>query len=237
MLGAVGDLASIFALALVAMFNPTLLAAVTVMMLLPNTKRLMLGYLLGAYVTSISLGLLIVFSLNGSSSVETAKSSLSPGEDIVVGLIALLVAFVLGTGRDLPLKERRRQRKEERKGADEPKESWPERMLGRGSARITFAVGVVLTLPGVSYLTALDRMAKLDATALETTLLVLAFCVIQQLLLEVPLLGYAVAPERTQDAVTRFRAWLARSGRHVATIGAAVVGALLLLRGVIELLV
>ena len=43
-------------LALVAMFNPTLLAAVTVMMLLPNPKRLMLGYLLGAYLTSITSG-------------------------------------------------------------------------------------------------------------------------------------------------------------------------------------
>jgi Sap, sulfolipid-1-addressing protein len=231
-----GDLVSIFLLALVAMFNPTLLAAVTVMMLLPNTKRLMLGYLLGAYVTSISLGLLIVFSLNGSSSVDTAKSTLSPGEDIVVGLIALLVAFVLGTGRDQPLKERRRRRQEEKQDPAEAKESWPERMLGRGSARVTFAVGVVLTFPGVSYLTALDRMAKLDVSAFETTLLVLAFCLIQQLLLELPLLGYAFAPERTQEAVTRFRAWLARSGRNVTTIGAGAIGTFLLLRGLIQLL-
>ncbi len=40
-------------------------------------------------------------------------------------------------------------------------------MLGRGSARVTFAVGVVLSFPGVSYLTALDRIAKLDATDVE----------------------------------------------------------------------
>ena len=53
------DLGSIFLLSLLAMFTPTLLAAVTVMMLLPNPKRLMLGYLLGAYLTSITAGLLI----------------------------------------------------------------------------------------------------------------------------------------------------------------------------------
>ncbi len=231
-----GDLGSIFFLALVAMLNPTLLAAVTVMMLLPNTKRLMLGYLLGAYTTSITLGLLIVFSLNGSSSVDTAKSTLSPAEDIVVGLIALLVAFVLGGGRGESLQKRRRQRKEAQEKAGETKESWPERMLGRGSARVTFAVGVLLTFPGVSYLTALDRMAKLDATDFETALLVIVFCLIQQLLLEVPLLGYAFAPERTQEAVTRFRAWLARSGRRVATIAAAAIGTYLVLRGLIQLL-
>ncbi|MBA3866360.1 MAG: hypothetical protein H0X42_08440 [Solirubrobacterales bacterium] len=43
---AVGDLGSILGLALPAMANPTLPAAVTVTMLLPNPKKLMLGYLL-----------------------------------------------------------------------------------------------------------------------------------------------------------------------------------------------
>lgn len=229
------DLTSIFLLSLLAMFTPTLLAAVTVMMLLPNPKKLMLGYLLGAYTTSISLGLLIVFSLHGSAGVSTAKHTLGPGEDIVVGLLALLVAFVLGTGRDAPLQQRRRRRQEAKEAAGSAKESWPERMLGRGSARVTFAVGVVLTLPGVSYLTALDRMAKLDAGVAPTVLLVVGFCLIQQLLLEVPLLGYAIAPERTQDRVTRFRAWLSRNGRRAGAILAAVIGALLVVRGVVTL--
>jgi len=231
-----GDLGSIFLLSLLAMFTPTLLAAVTVMMLLPNPKKLMLGYLLGALLTSITAGLLIVFSLHGSDSVSTAKHTLGPVEDIVVGLVALLVAFVLGTGRDAPLQQRRR-RKREAKEAERPKESWPERMLGRGSPRVTFAVGVVLTFPGVSYLTALDRMAKLDASSAELVLLVVGFCLIQQLLLEVPLLGYAFAPEKTQDRVTRFRAWLGRNGRRAGVYLAATIGVLLLARGLITLLV
>lgn len=229
------DLASIFLLSLLAMFTPTLLAAVTVMMLLPNPKKLMLGYLLGAYTTSITLGLLIVFSLHGAESVSTAHT-LGPVEDIVVGLLALLVAYVLGNGRDARLQERRRRRKEAKEKVAGKKESLPERMLGRGSARITFVVGVLLTFPGVSYLTALDRMAKLDAGVPETVLLVLAFCMIQQLLLELPLLGYTFAPEWTKDAVASFRAWLGRNGRKGGVIFAATIGALLVLRGVITLL-
>ena len=231
-----GDLGSIFVLALFAMFTPTLLAAVTVMMLLPNPKRLMLGYLLGAYTTSITLGLLIVFSLHGSESVSTAKHTLSPLEDIVVGLLALLIAFVLGTGRDAPLQARRQRRKEKKEASGDAKESWPERMLGRGSARVTFVVGMLLTFPGVSYLAALDRMAKLDAGVPETVLLVVGFCLIQQLLLEVPLLGYAFAPDWTQDAVARFRAWLGRNGRRAGIALAAAIGILLVIRGVVTLL-
>jgi hypothetical protein len=229
----VNDLTSIFLLSLLAMFTPTLLAAVTVMMLLPNTKRLMLGYLLGAYVTSISLGLLIVFSLNDSSSTSTAKTTLSPSEDIVVGLLLLLAAFVLGTGRDAPIQQRRQRRKEAKAANGGAKESLPERMLGRGSARATFAVGVVLTFPGVSYLTALNHMAKLDAGTVPTILLVVGFCLMQMMLLELPLLGYIFAPERTADAVHRFRAWLGQNGRRAGIIGAAVLGGLLVVRGLV----
>src|SRR2546421_10444573 len=104
-------LLDIFLLSLLAMFNPSLLAAVTVMRLLPSPKRLMVGYLLGAYLTSITLGLVIVFSLHGSSAAGTAKHTISPVEDIVVGLIALAVAFVLRTGRDQPFRGRRRETK------------------------------------------------------------------------------------------------------------------------------
>ncbi len=230
------ELVSIFLFSLVAMFNPTLLAAVTIMMLLPNTKRLMLGYLLGAYVTSISLGMLIVFSLDGSSSVNTAKQTLGPGEDLVLGALALLVAYALGGGRTEALRERRRRRKEEKEEAGDERVSWPERLLGRGSARISFAVGILLTFPGVSYLTALSRTAKLDLAPVPTALIVLAFCLVQQLLLEVPLLGYAFAPERTQRAVTGFREWLARNGRMAGAAVAAGIGVLLIVRGAIELL-
>ena len=230
-----GDLGSIFGLSLLAMFNPTLLAAVTIMMLLPSTKKLMVGYLLGAYLTSIAVGLLIVFSLHGSGSVESARHTLSPIEDLVVGAIALLVGYVLLSGGSERLR-RRRQRRKEAKGESEPKESLPERLLGRGSARVTFAVGVVLSFPGVSYLAALDRMAKLDASDAELVLLVVGFCLMQQMLLELPLVGYTFAPDWTQDAVTRFRSWLGRNGRRAGAYFALAIGALLVLRGVITLL-
>lgn len=72
------ELVDIFLLSLLAIFNPTLLAAVTLMLLLPNPKALMLGYVLGAYTTSITLGLLIVFSLHGSSTESTSKHTVSP---------------------------------------------------------------------------------------------------------------------------------------------------------------
>jgi hypothetical protein len=205
------------------------------MLLTPNPKRLLFGYLLGAYTTSITLGLVIVLSLEGSSAVSTSKNTISPAQDIAVGLVLLLVSFVLGTGHDKPLRERRQERRRAKHEAADAREPWSQRMLGRGSARVTFAVGVLLSFPGVTYLAALSRIAKLDTTAPLSVLLVVSFCLIQLLLLELPLLGYVIAPERTQDAVTRFRVWISRSGRRTAIIGAATLGGLLVARGLIGL--
>lgn len=227
------DLGTIFLLSLLAMFNPTLLAAVTLMLLTENPKRLMLGYLLGAYTASITVGLAIVFALHDSDAVSTSKQTIGPVEDLVIGALLLLVALVLGTDRDRPLRERRERRKEAKQAKNgEKKEPLPMRLLGRGSPRIAFVVGILLSFPGVSYLTGLSHIDKLGAAAVPTALLVIAFCLIQQLLLEVPLVGYMLRPEGTQRAVDNFRDWLARNGRRAGIYVAIVLGALLIIRGI-----
>jgi hypothetical protein len=210
---------------------------VTLMLLLENPRRLMLGYLLGAYVTSISVGLVIVFALSDSSAASASKNSLSPSADIVVGLLLLLVAFVLATDRDRPLRERKARRKQAKLEANggEGKEALPLRLIGRGSPRVAFVVGLLLSFPGLAYLTGLSHINKLDAAAVPTALLVIAFCLIQQLLLEIPLVSYFVAPEETADRVRRFRAWLSRNGRQAAIIGTAVLGSLVIVRGIVGL--
>ena len=226
-----------FLLALFAAVNPTLLAAVTVMLVLPSPKRLLFGYLLGAYMTSISLGLVIVFTLQGSGTESTAKNTLSPLADLVVGAIFLIIAYVLGSARGHRFAEWRQERKEAKRAGKEPKDPLPQRLLGRGSARITFVVGAMLSLPGVSYLTALHRLNVEDLGRPATTVIcVIAFNLIMLVLLEAPIIGYLVAPDRTAGAVEAFKDWLARRGRHFATYVMAVLGGLLILRGVLELL-
>ena len=63
------------------------------MMLLPDPKRLMLGYLVGALMTSITLGLglglVIVFSIEGSDAVRTTENALSPAATMSFSTAAL----------------------------------------------------------------------------------------------------------------------------------------------------
>jgi hypothetical protein len=204
---AVGE---VFLLSLAAALNPILVGASTIMMVLPNPKRLMLGYLVGAYMTSITLGLVIVFALQGSSAVNTTQSTVSPAVDLALGAIMLIVAFVLGTGRDARIAERRRARKGPKEKKGPPR--WQE-ALSKGSARTTFVVGALLTLPGGSYLAGLSHIEDQHLSTADTVLVVIGFNLIMLMLLELPLLGFVFAPNWTPGAVDRARAYAGRNGR------------------------
>ncbi|MBV9941483.1 MAG: GAP family protein [Solirubrobacterales bacterium] len=219
-------------LSLTASLNPTLVAVTTVMLLLEHPARLMGGYLLGAYITSITLGLLIVFSLSNSSATHTTENTLSPGVDIGLGAICLAVAFVIYTGRV----EQTRQRRATRKAAKGPSKPprW-QRAVDKGSARITFVVGALLTLPGASYLAGLVEIHKLHYATPVTVLLVIGFNLVMMWLLEVPFLGFIVAPERTPRAIARAKLWVSRHAHVLAVRGFVAVGSLLVPKGVIGL--
>ena len=220
-------------LSLTASLNPTLVAATTLMLLLDRPAKLMAGYLLGAYLTSITLGLLIVFSLSDSSATNTTENTISPAVDIALGAIALTIAFVLATSRDEGVRERRRARKAAQPDKEPPR--W-QRELSKGSARATFLVGALLTLPGASYLAGLDQIHKQHAATAVTVLLVIGFNVVMMWLLEVPLGSFLVAPNWTPRAVERTKAWVSRHARVVATRGSAAIGVLLVIKGLIGLL-
>ena len=219
-------------LSLTASLNPTLVAATTVMLLLDKPARLMSGYLLGAYMTSITLGLVIVFSLSNSSTTSTTENTLSPAVDIGLGAVALAVSFVLYTGRYERIRERRRARKAAQPDKDPPR--W-QRELSKGSPRTTFVIGALLTLPGASYLAGLDEIHKLKYSTTATVLLVIGFNLVMLWLLEVPLASFLVAPEWTPRAIDRAKNWVTRHAHIFAVRGFAAVGALLVIKGIIGL--
>jgi hypothetical protein len=215
-----------------AAFNPTLLTATTVMLVLPSPRRLLVGYLLGAYLTSITLGLVIVFALKDSSAVDTTKDTLSPAADIVLGLILLVIAFVLHSGR---YAERAKRRKEKKAAKPEKTPRW-RKFLSKGRARDTFIVGALLTLPGASYLAGLSAISKQGLSTPAAVLCVIGFNLIMLAILEAPLLAYTFAPDWTPKALQQFREVLTRHGKRILFIVVVVMGLALILRGLVELL-
>jgi hypothetical protein len=83
----------VFVFSLTAALNPSLLAAVTLMLTLTNPERLLLGYLLGAALMSVTCGLLLVFALPGTKTLSTTKHSISPAIDITLGVSILAIVL------------------------------------------------------------------------------------------------------------------------------------------------
>lgn len=216
-----------------AALNPTLLTATLVMLFSGQPRRLMSGFLLGAYAVSISLGLVIVFALKGTHAVNTTQHTFSPAVDAAVGVLLLVVAFVAHGDKDARVQAYRRSRAEARGPKETPK--W-KKALDEGSARSAFGVGILLTLPGASYLAGMNRISKAHVSTLETIVAVVVFCLIMLLLIEIPLLGFEFREDSTRRTVTRFTDWVSHNMRMIVTRVALVMGSLLLLRAVITLL-
>lgn len=221
-------------LALASAVYPTLLAAVVLILTRPNPRRLLAAYLAGAFLVSMTTGLLVVKALTAGHTVGGSDHTVGPGIDILVGLLALGAFVFLLTGRDEVIRERRKRKHEPEPKADE--EPWSERILGRNSLMLTFALGIGLNLPGAFYLVALKDIAAADQGTAADVSQILVFNLVMFIWAEIPVIGYTVAPEKTQAFIAGAQRWLGRHTRHIAMAICATAAGVLLIRGLVDLL-
>ena len=217
-------------LAFSAAFNPTELAAITVMLLLRNPGRLMLGYWLGAMTTGIASGLVIVFAFQENATDHTTRHAVSPIVQLVFAGLLLVAAVALAKSKD---EHHEKKDKVDKKDNRPPR--W-QRTLEKGNAWQTFVVGMLLSFPGASYLAALDRLIHLHYSAFVVVLIVIGFNLIQNLLLEIPMLAFRIWPTETPAAIDRAKAWVGGHGRTYGAWGLAILGVALAIISVIGLL-
>ncbi|PWU23260.1 MAG: hypothetical protein C5B48_08910 [Candidatus Rokuibacteriota bacterium] len=219
----------VFLLAVVSAFWPALVAVALVALASPRPKILLASFLAGGLLTTTAIGLAIALSLEGSSIFTGSHPPAPPAVNIVAGVLLLVVAHVAAHRND--------KTSEQQEPAKAVKEPWTKRMLDRGTGRIAFLVGIVINLvPGVFAVVGYTDIARLDYSTTETVLLVLGFNVIMFALIEVPLVGYAVAPRRTTAGVTRLNAWLKGNARRLIVLTAVAAGIFLIARGLLQLI-
>ncbi len=212
-------------LALASSLWPALLAVVVVCLRAAHPGRLMLSFLAAGLLTTVSVGYWVVSALKGSSLSSGSQHWFGPGLQITIGCLALLAAYVL--------RARARRRPAEPAPEVQSDPSRIERMLDRG-VPLAFVAGILLNIvPGVVPFVALDKIADLDKGTAETLGLLLGFYVIMFWLIEVPLVGYVVAPEATGVWTRRFNAWLDRNGSLLGQAALVVIGVYLIVEGVV----
>jgi Sap-like sulfolipid-1-addressing protein len=212
-------------LAVASAFWPLLLAVDVVALHAPHPARLLACFLAGGLLTCVVVGTLIVQALQRTSLVGASRPAADPAVYLGAGVLALLLALVLA----------RRPRISSGKKKDAGPSLY-ERALQRG-APLAFLAGVVLNVvPGVFPFVALKDVAQLDYDVAATAAVLMVFYVVMFALVEVPLVSYLVAPERTTAMTADFNRRLSANGRRIAVVVLEVVGAYLVVRGFIALL-
>jgi len=220
-------MAELLPLAIASAFWPILLAVVIVSLRAAHPIRLLVSFLVGGLLTTMTIGLIVIYALQGSSLTSGSRSTFDPWLQIAVGVLALLAALVLWRRLVVPSEP----------APEEPVEAEPgriERMLDRG-APLAFVAGIVLNLlPGLFPVIALKNIAEMDIGIAETVSLLFGFYLIMFAFIEVPLVGYVVAPEWTSQATRRFNRWLDRNARRLGIVALGAAGGYLLVKGLVS---
>jgi hypothetical protein len=228
------DILEILFLGLASALWPLLLVVVVIALNTSRPMRILGWFLVGGLLTTISIDAAIVFALQGRSFVEGPKPSADGWVDIIVGLLALLAALVLQLG----MEGKGPRRFQPGPKSDKPSRSqeWIEGLVERGAA-LSFVAGIVATiLPAPFAIIAMKNISELDISDAQALGLVVLFNLLMFILVEVPLVGFAVAPDWARRTATGFNTWLGRNLRRVVVYALAIVGAIELVRGLVAAL-
>jgi hypothetical protein len=183
----------------------------------PRPILQLLAFLTGGFVMSAAVGLVVLF-LFRPALLGSAHFTL-PNVQIVIGVLALLVAALVAMGVT-PV----------------PKLSTQARRLAYGpSLWVAGVAGLGIALPSVDYLAVLAVIVASGSAATTQLGVLLMFNVVAFALVELPLLAYLVAPDKTRTRMAALNDWIrSRRRREVAALLAG-AGCVLLVAGLVGL--
>lgn len=190
----------------------------------PHPRRQLLAFLTGGFVMGIAVGVVVLFLLRPA--LGSAHFPL-PMVQIVVGAVVLLNAALVAAG----VWSRGRDVVGDAGARFGPFTTRARGVLSGGAPWTAGVAGLGIALPSVDYLAALALIvASGAATSVQFSALVL-FNVVAFALVEIPLLCYLVAPDRTRAVVSALYDWVRSRGRRGVGAMLAVIGCVLLAAG------
>jgi hypothetical protein len=220
----------VFLIAVVSALDAGLLTAAVVLLGRPQPARQLGAYLIGGMGFSIIIGLLIVLTLHGSN-LRIGRSTKGAIE-VSAGALLLVFAAFEWSGRKLQWHPRRTRKRDVDPSG---RQSLRDRALGQDSLWIAWAAGALYSAPGAYYLAGLALLAKQNVSATAIVLAVLGFNLIQFALIELPLIGLVVVPDRARSLTEKLNHWMTAHRRTVIVILTGVIGTYLLISGISDL--
>lgn len=205
---------TVLVMAIAVSLEPFRIGMTVLMLNRPRPILQLFAFLTGGFAMAATVGLVVLFlfrpALLGSAHVTL------PNVQIVIGVLALLMAALLAMGV-----------------TPAPKLPTQARRLAYGpSLWVAGVAGLGIALPSVDYLAVLAVIVASRAAATTQLGALLMFNVVAFALVELPLLAYLVAPDKTRARMAALNNWIrSRRRREVAALLAG-VGCVLLVAGI-----
>ncbi|MFM9035286.1 MAG: GAP family protein [Mycobacterium sp.] len=206
---------TLLVMAVAVSLEPFRIGMTVLMLNRPRPQLQLAAFLCGGFLMGLTVGA-VVLGVVGSRLPDSARGS-APTVQIVLGVAALLAAgwLALTTGRP------------------RTPPAWLTGLMAGQSPWVAGVAGLGIALPSADYLAALAVIATADITTATRFTALLVFTVVAFAFVEIPLLAYLVAPERTRAVMTALNGWVrARRRQEVAAL-LAVVGGVLLAAGLL----
>jgi len=211
-------------MALAVSLEPFRIGMTVVMVNRPRPALQLLAFLAGGFAMGIAVGVVVLFVLRPA--LGSAHVTL-PVVQIVVGAVVLLNAVLVAAGLF------GRMRSVDTAGrVVGPVTARARQFLDARSLWTAGVAGLGIALPSVHYLAALALIVASGAAGTVQFGALVTFNLVSFTLVEIPLLAYLIAPERTRAVLTSGYERVRAHGRHGFAGVLSVVGGVLVLVGV-----
>ena len=202
-------LITVLVMAVAVSVEPFRIGMTVLMLNRPRPVLQLLTFLSGGFAMGMTVGLVVLFVFRRRLLGCTYFTL--PRVQILIGLLALVVAFVVAV--NVP-------------GRLGWRPAWMagpgRRLLSGPSLSVAGIAGLSIALPSADYLAALAVILASGAAALTQVAVLLMFNVVAFALVEIPLLAYLLAPKTTATSMTSLHNWIrSRRRREVAIVLAA----------------
>jgi hypothetical protein len=205
---------TVLVMAIAVSMEPFRIGMTVLMLNRPRPVLHLIAFLSGGFAMAATVGLVVIFAFRPGL-LGSAHFTL-PKVQIVIGALAVLMAAVVAAGV-MPA----------------PRLPAQARGLASGpSLWVAGAAGLGIALPSIDYLAVLAVIVASGAAPLTQVGALLLFNVVAFALVELPLVAYLMAPDRTRASMAALNDWIrSRRRRGVAAVLAA-VGCVLLVAGI-----
>jgi hypothetical protein len=216
---------TLLAMAVAVSLEPFRIGMTILMIRRPRPWLQLLAFLSGGFAMGLAVGVVVLFILRPA--LGSAHFTL-PRVQIVVGAALLLNAALVASGVG-------RKRGDESAGIAEQRfgalATRTRHLLDGRSLWTAGVAGLGIALPSVDYLAVLALIVASGAAAAIQFVALLMFNVVAFGFVEIPLISYLVAPDRTRATLSALNDWLRTRRRRAITVLLAVVGCVLLVAG------